>query len=47
MPPTNGVWNLASFTSAALPAGAQAVSFGLALQGNGTLITDDYAMVGN
>jgi len=47
MPPTNGTWNLASFTSAPLPAGAQAVSFGLALQGNGTLITDDYAMAQN
>lgn len=34
----------ASFTTPALPAGATAVSFGLNLFNNGTLITDDYAM---
>jgi peptidoglycan/xylan/chitin deacetylase (PgdA/CDA1 family) len=37
-------WNLANFTSAPLPAGATAVSFGLAISGTGTLTTDDYAM---
>jgi peptidoglycan/xylan/chitin deacetylase (PgdA/CDA1 family) len=40
-------WNLANFTSAPLPAGATAVSFGLAIQGNGTLTTDDYALAMN
>jgi peptidoglycan/xylan/chitin deacetylase (PgdA/CDA1 family) len=37
-------WNLASFTTPPLPAGATAVSFGLAIQGNGTLSVDDAAM---
>jgi peptidoglycan/xylan/chitin deacetylase (PgdA/CDA1 family) len=37
-------WNLAYFTSAPLPAGATAVSFGLAISGVGNLTTDDYAM---
>jgi peptidoglycan/xylan/chitin deacetylase (PgdA/CDA1 family) len=40
-------WNLASFTSAPLPAGATAVSFGLAVAGVGTLTTDDYALTMN
>jgi peptidoglycan/xylan/chitin deacetylase (PgdA/CDA1 family) len=40
-------WNLANFTSAPLPAGATAVSFGLAIAGTGTLTTDDYAMAVN
>ncbi|GAA3862224.1 hypothetical protein GCM10022381_03050 [Leifsonia kafniensis] len=34
----------ASFTTPVLPAGATAISFGLNLFNNGTLITDDYAM---
>ncbi|MCT9624941.1 polysaccharide deacetylase family protein [Pseudarthrobacter equi] len=34
----------ASFTTPALPAGATAISFGLNLFSNGTLVTDDYAM---
>ena len=34
----------AEFTTPALPAGATAISFGLNLFSNGTLITDDYAM---
>jgi peptidoglycan/xylan/chitin deacetylase (PgdA/CDA1 family) len=34
----------ASFTTPALPAGATAISFGLNLFRNGTLVTDDYAM---
>jgi peptidoglycan/xylan/chitin deacetylase (PgdA/CDA1 family) len=46
MPPTAS-WNLANFTSAPLPAGATAVSFGLAISGVGNLTTDDYAMVMN
>ena len=33
-----------SFTTPALPAGATAISFGLNLFNNGTLVTDDYAM---
>jgi peptidoglycan/xylan/chitin deacetylase (PgdA/CDA1 family) len=40
-------WNLAYFTSAPLPAGATAISFGLAITGNGTLTTDDYALAMN
>jgi peptidoglycan/xylan/chitin deacetylase (PgdA/CDA1 family) len=40
-------WNLASFTSAPLPAGATAISFGLAIQGSGTVTTDDYALAVN
>ncbi|MEZ2389909.1 polysaccharide deacetylase family protein [bacterium RCC_150] len=48
---TSGPWlaaastyTQASFTTAAVPAGATAVSFGLSLFSNGTLTTDDYAM---
>jgi peptidoglycan/xylan/chitin deacetylase (PgdA/CDA1 family) len=37
-------WKLARFVTAPLPAGASAVSFGLALMGKGTLITDDYSL---
>lgn len=37
-------WTLANFVTATLPAGATALSFGLAIAGNGTLITDDYAL---
>jgi peptidoglycan/xylan/chitin deacetylase (PgdA/CDA1 family) len=37
-------WTLANFVTAPLPAGATALSFGLAIAGNGTLITDDYAL---
>ena len=37
-------WNLASFTSGPLPAGATAISFGLAIKGRGSLTTDDYAL---
>jgi hypothetical protein len=40
-------WNLASFTSAPLPAGATAISFGLAIAGPGTVTTDDYALAVN
>ena len=40
-------WTLANFTSAPLPAGATAVSFGLAISGVGNVTTDDYAMVMN
>ncbi|KSU76843.1 Polysaccharide deacetylase [Pseudarthrobacter enclensis] len=39
-----GTYTQASFTTPALPAGATAISFGLNLFSNGTLITDDYAM---
>ena len=37
-------WKLASYVTAPLPANATAVSFGLALMGKGTLITDDYSL---
>lgn len=40
-------WNLASFSSAPLPAGATAISFGLAIAGPGTITTDDYALAMN
>lgn len=40
-------WNLAHFVTAPLPAGATAISYGLAISGVGTLTTDDYAMVRN
>jgi peptidoglycan/xylan/chitin deacetylase (PgdA/CDA1 family) len=40
-------WNLAYFTSAPLPAGATAVSFGLVMSGVGSLTTDDYALLMN
>jgi peptidoglycan/xylan/chitin deacetylase (PgdA/CDA1 family) len=47
-PPTpTGTWNLAYFKTAALPAGATAISFGLAIAGVGNLTTDDYAMTMN
>jgi hypothetical protein len=40
-------WNLANFSSAPLPAGATAISFGLAISGMGSLVTDDYALALN
>jgi hypothetical protein len=40
-------WNAAHFTTAPLPSGATAVSFGLAISGNGSLTTDDYTLVQN
>jgi peptidoglycan/xylan/chitin deacetylase (PgdA/CDA1 family) len=41
---SSSAWKLASFVTAPLPAGATAVSFGLALMGKGTLVTDDYSL---
>lgn len=38
-------WTTASFTTPAVPAGANGVSFGLALIANGTLTTNDYSFV--
>jgi peptidoglycan/xylan/chitin deacetylase (PgdA/CDA1 family) len=38
-------WTQATFTTPAVPAGANGVSFGLALIANGTLTTDDYSLV--
>jgi peptidoglycan/xylan/chitin deacetylase (PgdA/CDA1 family) len=43
VPPSDS-WALASTATPPLPAGATGVSFGLAIQGVGTLITDDYAL---
>jgi peptidoglycan/xylan/chitin deacetylase (PgdA/CDA1 family) len=40
-------WNLANFTSAPMPAGATAISFGLTMAGPGSLTTDDYAIAMN
>lgn len=45
-PPSSG-WNVASWTTPPLPSGATAISFGFAMQGNGTLTTTDYAEVQN
>lgn len=38
-------WTTASFTTPAVPAGVNGVSFGLALIANGSLTTDDYSFV--
>ena len=38
-------WATATFTTPAVPAGANGVSFGLALIANGSLTTDDYSFV--
>jgi len=40
----SSAWNLANFVTPPLPAGATAVSFGLAINGKGTLVTDDYTL---
>ena len=40
-------WTLASLSSAPLPAGATAISFGLTIAGTGSLTTDDYALAIN
>jgi peptidoglycan/xylan/chitin deacetylase (PgdA/CDA1 family) len=45
--PSTSAWNLAYLSTPALPANATAISFGLAIQGPGSLTTDDYAMVQN
>lgn len=42
---TPATWTQATFTTPAVPAGATAVDFGLALIANGTLTTDDYGFV--
>lgn len=46
--PTSTAWRLATLDTPAVPAGATALSYGLALIGPGTLTTDDYhlAVVG-
>ncbi len=38
-------WRQAGLTTEAVPSGATAISFGLALAGSGTLITDDYSLL--
>ena len=42
---TAATWTQATFTTPAVPAGANGVSFGLALIANGSLTTDDYSFV--
>jgi len=42
---TASTWTQATFTTPAVPAGANGVSFGLALIANGSLTTDDYSFV--
>jgi peptidoglycan/xylan/chitin deacetylase (PgdA/CDA1 family) len=41
----SSTWATATFTTPAVPAGANGVSFGLALIANGSLTTDDYSFV--
>jgi hypothetical protein len=41
----SSTWATATFTTPAVPAGVNGVSFGLALIANGTLTTDDYSFV--
>ena len=41
----SSTWTQATFTTPAVPAGANGVSFGLALIANGTLTTDNYSFV--
>jgi len=43
----SGGWAHATWTTAALPAGATALSFGINLAAVGSLTTDDYTMTGN
>ncbi|GAA2909058.1 hypothetical protein Acy02nite_59100 [Actinoplanes cyaneus] len=40
----SSTWKLAGYVTGPLPAGADAVSFGLALNGTGSLVTDDYSL---
>ena len=42
--PAAASWTLAAGTTPAVPEGTDMISFGLTLAGNGTLVTDDYAM---
>ena len=42
---TASAWTQATFTTPPVPAGANGMSFGLALIANGTLTTDDYSLV--
>jgi peptidoglycan/xylan/chitin deacetylase (PgdA/CDA1 family) len=42
---TASTWTQAKFTTPAVPADAVAMTFGLALIANGTLVTDDYSLV--
>lgn len=41
----NANWTQATYTSPPLPTGATGVSYGLAIQANGTITTDDYELV--
>ncbi|HET9657255.1 MAG TPA: polysaccharide deacetylase family protein [Kineosporiaceae bacterium] len=43
--PGSGTWRQATWTTPTVPAGATALSYGLALTSVGTLTTDDYALV--
>lgn len=42
--PTNNVWTQVTYTTPAVPAGATAISLGLNIINNGTLVTDDYEL---
>jgi Polysaccharide deacetylase len=43
--PASSTWATATFTTPAVPAGANGVSFGLALIANGSLTTDNYSFI--
>lgn len=43
--PASADWSAARAVTPDIPAGASRISFGLALTGNGTLITDDYSLM--
>lgn len=42
--PSVAGWTLASGTTPVVPAGTDQISFGISIAGNGTLVTDDYAL---
>jgi hypothetical protein len=42
--PAASVWTPMSYQPGAVPMGAKAISFGIALERVGTLVTDDYSM---
>jgi peptidoglycan/xylan/chitin deacetylase (PgdA/CDA1 family) len=41
---TNDVWTQVTYTTPPVPAGATAISLGLNMMGNGTLVSDDYEL---
>ena len=41
--PVSGVWSQATIVTPGIPAGVDAIAWGVSLAGNGTLVTDDYS----